>query len=1277
MPPTDADVLQCVNMNKPKPNPKNDPTMFQIFQNVQYNIVQHKKYAKEMTKLYKKMDEQVFRESFKNALMYLFTFGDTSPNVDRVIKFVATFCTTLDDEEEFLFFIINIIFDCQCVSGQSVRYRASQLLEAVLSALGEDASLDEEICTKLLQSQMQRLQDTRGAVRCRAALALQRLQDPMDPEDEVTRAYKFHMSCDPSASVRRAIVSQIAKCTRNVPYVLERLCDVDEAVRRAAFMYIANVNVTQLRVRQRVHTLKVGLSERSTRVRRVVEEILIPGWLSTFKGNIIDLLKAIRLDNAQDAKDSQYVAGKLLESLFKRLPISELLLWLPTEKSLRLIPAEKLNKETAWYWRYLAEHLQKIDDDETLELVLPDLVVLIGYIRAIVESPCPSEADDPVSFSTRQYVLHELGCMLRVYDTDPPGRAALQNLITDVLTGDYGHLSADVIRPLVSALELVFPELSPRMEVLCGVITALRDPPEPEAPPPAPLPQQDTQQIKMKRARLRVSLNVAIEEQEDAVREENYALAAECKAKVADIQKQLEELEVQAAPPPPVPIPTIKEKVSDADTLIKCLTILNAALDTPQLKTVTPMLLTIFNELEVDIFQNPDILEPALETVALFGMLDKNFAKDNKAFFFANLIDTSNESVVLTVLRCIVDLLCVHGVRVFEDEESQDDSKNVSKSRRKAYLDAVDGDGSISESILSMSPAHSTVIELLLKIMDSPCASYRLIIVEGLCRLLHLGQIESPSILSRLMLLWFNPATVEEDLLRQTIGVFFQTFPANVDGAQEQIQKATLPTLRTLANAPSSSPLSEIDQEAVVRFIVSLTRINHELTDSQGSMAMLLCSYLVRRPSSSEVGLACRMLALLSPPRDAHQASVLANMLKELCLKLPDKQSTRNLTRYLGAIEATERLTMNKMSNTGVTEGTMQADDTTFGNIGGRITTSLPTTQPLARSTHVVVNDTVQEEVEIDETSPTELSAKITEESTETTEPTPEDNSPESIPDSQPTPEGGDSDSSGVSPIKKAKVTKGKKKKLSITRQGSDTTKAKGKKTKEAPEETENVKDKGKKSKETSEETENEKGKKGKKSTETSEETENVKGRGKKTKESTEETEKGGIKRSRSQRSLADVDRAQKAKATKSKKAPKSPSPPPKSPTPPLKDIDTSNITIRKSRGLRSSSSTDSDSKVASRKRKKAGEAQTRASTSYRSSTGSFPSDDDSADETELHTIVYDNELQQSLLNDSSELADSRRDSKGNVTIPETPEGSDMSDSEPEEVITKPKGKRK
>ncbi|KPJ11528.1 Condensin complex subunit 3 [Papilio machaon] len=153
MAPSDPQIPQTMP-SCPTPNPRNIPVMFKIFQNVQYNVVQHKKYVKEMTKLYKKTEQDAFRESFRNALQYLFTFGDTSANVDRVIQFVATFCTSLDDEEEFLMFIFDIIFDFQCVSGQSVRYRASQLLAAVLAALGNDASLDDDLCDKLLASQV-------------------------------------------------------------------------------------------------------------------------------------------------------------------------------------------------------------------------------------------------------------------------------------------------------------------------------------------------------------------------------------------------------------------------------------------------------------------------------------------------------------------------------------------------------------------------------------------------------------------------------------------------------------------------------------------------------------------------------------------------------------------------------------------------------------------------------------------------------------------------------------------------------------------------------------------------------------------------------------------------------------------------------------------------------------------------------------------------------------------------------------------------------------------
>lgn len=80
-----------------------------------------------------------------------------------------------------------------------------------------------------------------------------------------------------------------------------------------------------------------------------------------------------------------------------------------------------------------------VNNNQSLVTISLDLLIPSDtHVDSIVESPCPSETDDPVGFSTRQYVLHELGTMLRVYDaTDPAGRSALQALITDVLTGKF------------------------------------------------------------------------------------------------------------------------------------------------------------------------------------------------------------------------------------------------------------------------------------------------------------------------------------------------------------------------------------------------------------------------------------------------------------------------------------------------------------------------------------------------------------------------------------------------------------------------------------------------------------------------------------------------------------------------------------------------------------------------------------------------------------------------------------------------------------------------
>lgn len=47
---------------------------------------------------------------------------------------------------------------------------------------------------------------------------------------------------------------------------------------------------------------------------------------------------------------------------------------------------------------------------------------------------------------------------------------------------------------------------------------------------------------------------------------------------------------------------------------------------------------------------------------------------------------------------------------------------------------------------------------------------------EGLSKLMYTGRISSAKMLSRLVLLWYNPVTEDDTRLRHCLGVFFQLY---------------------------------------------------------------------------------------------------------------------------------------------------------------------------------------------------------------------------------------------------------------------------------------------------------------------------------------------------------------------------------------------------------------------------------------------------------------------------------------------------------------------
>ena len=70
----------------------------------------------------------------------------------------------------------------------------------------------------------------------------------------------------------------------------------------------------------------------------------------------------------------------------------------------------------------------------------------------------------------------------------------------------------------------------------------------------------------------------------------------------------------------------------------------------------------------------------------------------------------------------------------------------------------------------------NSVVAILTKILDEPDLELRTETAEGLCKLLMIGAISSPKLLSRLLLIWYNPMTEPSCKLRHILGTFFPLY---------------------------------------------------------------------------------------------------------------------------------------------------------------------------------------------------------------------------------------------------------------------------------------------------------------------------------------------------------------------------------------------------------------------------------------------------------------------------------------------------------------------
>lgn len=98
-------------------------------------------------------------------------------------------------------------------------------------------------------------------------------------------------------------------------------------------------------------------------------------------------------------------------------------------------------------------------------------------------------------------------------------------------------------------------------------------------------------------------------------------------------------------------------------------------------------------------------------------------------------------------------------------------------------------------------------------------ATISMALATGFCRLILGGHYETSELISKIILKFFNPSTCTE--INQILSVFFETLIQR--GKQSCLERALLPTVFTILDAPHDSTLREIKPDAVIKFVINST----------------------------------------------------------------------------------------------------------------------------------------------------------------------------------------------------------------------------------------------------------------------------------------------------------------------------------------------------------------------------------------------------------------------------------------------------------------------
>lgn len=588
-------------------------------------------------------------------------------------------------------------------------------------------------------------------------MALAKLQsgDDVDEEEEdedeedsqdgspTTKSVRLHLihtlRTDPSAEVRRAALFNLPIDEATLPFVMERLRDVDVVNRRCVYLgTLSNAlnqpGPSQLSNEQSHEVVKTGLGEREETVKKACKK-LISAWSDKDGGDPWKLLD--RLDGL-DYPESTMAA---LKSAFETRP--------------NLVDAINLDDEfwsaltpnTALLARSLIEHLkaQGRAGETRMEEVMPLVMALAfrmqavweGLLHVLTEGTDDEEAEDlaAAQASILESLLH---LALSSDYGDEIGRRKMFGLIREIVS--HPLLPRGLIEPCTDVLLKLSAGQRDFVRIVVEIVQELGD-------------EYDD------------DLEEEAEEDEDRDADEVEDLVqgpSSGRARRHSMEPEDEELKAQ------------RRAISDARRLLLVRAMLERMASNLHENTAIHGLIP---QLIAPAVKSKDatVREQGLFCLGLCCLLDAKLALDTFPLFI-DQIQRATGDIKLRATQIVFDSMLVHGIPYLSSRQAQ-----------------AAGGGPEAEI-----EAYSQIVNFLLSLLEDDEEPIQAVAAEGMAKLMLSGMVEDEEALRSLILVYMSPETIANQEMRQCLGYFLPVYCFSSSANQRRLQRVLVPILQLL-----------------------------------------------------------------------------------------------------------------------------------------------------------------------------------------------------------------------------------------------------------------------------------------------------------------------------------------------------------------------------------------------------------------------------------------------------------------------------------------------